>query len=165
MHSKEYVRPTASSKARQIPRHPLTVATSGANQDIGEESSISAVDRKSNKYTKRGLSEPLGLQQLRQEQRDYTLGQIDQVLDSLNENALAQFQSGRKGGVGGGMMAMSGQVEQQHGIDSVQVAESHAASAAQMKETMSSMRYFARPYAGVKGLMAMVDEVESEFNK
>lgn len=135
--AKEYVRGTASSRTRQLPRIPTKVAAEGEDDDNH------AADRKANKYRKKGLSEPLGLQQVRQEQRDYTLAQIDQVLDSLNDNT----------------NAFTG------GSQQPTVSNGHNATAAQAKDTMHSMRNFARPYRGVKDLMAMVDEVVDEFNK
>lgn len=157
--SKEYVRPTANSKSRQLPRHAFPVAAASAVGDAGGaegEGSNHVVDRKSNKYTKRGLSEPLAQKELRAEQRQYTLGQIDQVLDSLNANTEGQFSNGNHKIAVGNDAGGTGDGSKGGGS---------AASAAHVRETMNNMRYFARPYAGVKGLMDMVDAVVDEFNK
>lgn len=135
LNSKEYVRATAASKARQLPR----IAPSQAVRPEEDEDRLA--DRAALRYSKKGLSEPAGLKQVRAEQREYTLTQIDQVLDSLNRNT-GEFTSGRP--------------PDPHG---------HAAGAAQTKESMAGMRHFARPYQGLRSLLDMVDEVVDEFNK
>jgi hypothetical protein len=119
-----------------------------------------AVDKTINRYARKGLSEPLARKQVRQEQRDYTLSQIDQVLDSLNDNT-HQFTSGRPHRA----------VQSEFGLDGTDLlpnaamAAGAAANAALTKDTMNAMRYFARPYHGIKSLMDMVDEVTDEFNR
>lgn len=157
--SKEYIRPTANSRTRQLPRHAFPVAagaSTGGDAGGGEgEGPNHLVDRKSSKYSKRGLSEPAAQKQLRIEQREYTLGQIDQVLDSLNANTVGQFSnSSHKSAAGDGTATAAGDNNR-----------GNAASVAHVRETMNGMRYFARPYAGVRGLMDMVDAVVDEFNK
>jgi hypothetical protein len=123
-----------------------------------------AADKTINRYARKGLSEPLARRQVRQEQREYTLSQIDQVLDSLNDNT-HQFTSG------GGQHAANRAAQSEFSPDGADLlpnaamAAGAAANAALTKDTMNAMRYFARPYHGIKSLMDMVDEVTDEFNR
>lgn len=144
--SNDYRRTTAAAKNRQLPRVPNKVSVFDVDDDDNHD-----LDKKNAKMHKKGISEPVALKVIRKEQRDYTLTQIDQVLDSLNEST-NEFTSPQK-------REQQQQQQRQH------PREENAGASASHKDAMNSMKYFARPYHGIKNLMDMVAEVEQEFKK
>ena len=105
----------------------------------------------------------MALRQIRKEQRDFTLTQIEQVLDSLNESA-TEFTSPERRQM---QQQQQLQKQQQYDEDGVLISTGGGANAASthQRDAMNSMKYFARPYHGLKNLMDMVEEVEEEFKK
>lgn len=127
LHSKEYVRPTQSSTNRQLPRH----SNSMSQVTLRDEE---LDDRQSNVRQGRGLSEATAMKEQRQQNRENTLLQIGDVLDSLNSSTKR-----------------------------IAKVEKASASSQNVKDTIQNMKTFAKPYHGVKSLMNLVDEVEEEF--
>jgi hypothetical protein len=81
---------------------------------------------------------------LRQEQRNQTLEQIEDVLQNLNAHT-------------------TGWSEKQT-LQAIKNANNRGHAAKSEKETMREMRDFAQPFTGVKSLLSMVQDIEAEFN-
>lgn len=100
-------------------------------------------DLPTKRYSHRGLKESGTVKAKRQEQRDNTLAQIDEVLQNLNSHT-------------------SGWSERQ-AIQGLNSATNRGHAAKSEKETMREMRDFAQPFTGVKSLLNMVADIEQEF--
>lgn len=100
-------------------------------------------DLPTKRYSHRGLKESGTVKAKRQEQRDHTLAQIDEVLQNLNSHT-------------------SGWSERQ-AIQGLNSAANRGHAAKSEKETMREMRDFAQPFTGVKSLLNMVTDIEQEF--
>lgn len=116
--------------------------TRGQSRKSGTASSDP--DMPINRYVHRGLKESNTVKKMRQEQREHTLGQIEEVLQGLNAHTTNWSER---------------QVQQ--GVNSTH-NRGHAAKSE--KETMREMRDFAQPFTGVKSLLNMVADIENEFN-
>lgn len=134
--SKTGTAPTKAGASQQGPRAP----TAGRKPGSGAVDP----DLPANRYVHRGLRESNTVKRMRQEQREHTLGQIEEVLQGLNSHT-------------------TGWSERQalQGINSVHNRGHQAKSE---KETMREMRDFAQPFTGVKSLLNMVADIEEEFN-
>lgn len=138
----DVTRGTRSSQLRQMPRRPAAGSGTSAARVAATVAAAAAdgtedfLDKTSHRFKRRGLKESSRLAAMRQENRDRTLSQIDEVLHGLYDNAATWS-------------------EAQHKRHVVHKSE---------REIMNEMRTFAKPYAGVKGLIDMVDQVVEEFN-
>lgn len=175
------MRPTAISQIRQLPRIPRPIPPADNETDNKNDS-------KSNKYNTKGLAESDAYKNIRHQNREKTLQQIDQVLQRLNDNTqkvttTEMMGAAREPGSNeratepgddfdadmpldansyNNPFASSGLNDYNRYHVNVQKTQAQA-STSNMKQSMDRMRYFARP-AGVKQLINMVDEIVDEFN-
>lgn len=122
----------------------MTAAAASGLAIMGEGQDEHYLDRKSQKYNHRGLREPDSMRQLRQENRNHTLAQIDQVLQDLNTSTAVWTDPQPMEGANG-LGGETGRIKSE-------------------RERMREMQKFAKPFSGISSLMKIVDEVTEEFN-
>ena len=105
---------------------------------------ITDPDLPANRYVNRGLKESNTVKKMRQEQREHTLGQIEEVLQGLNSHTTNW--------------------SDRQALQGINSTNNRGHAAKSEKETMREMRDFAQPFTGVKSLLNMVADIENEFN-
>lgn len=129
--------PKSATASQQGPRaatgHSRKPISAGADPDLP-----------SNRYVQRGLKESNTVKKMRQEQREHTLGQIEEVLQGLNNH--------------------TNNWSERQALQGINSTNNRGHAAKSEKETMREMRDFAQPFTGVKSLLNMVADIEHEFN-
>jgi len=140
---KDYLKTTKLSETRKLPprRMQYLLSDDGSNKETKNKTpdDENFVDRSSYRYSHKGLKEPKAVVLARQQKRDFTLDQIDEVLSSLNANT-----------------------------DEWMIAQNMQRNSMNPKSekiVMKEMRSFARPFPGIHNILDMVDEVIDEFQK